>query len=144
MAGHSRIRRAAAALPALAAIAGTLALAGCGGGDSSSSTTTAAVPPKAQSEKQMTTVIDTFYSDDNTAKCNTLSASALEKMGGLQPCLDNDAPATKTEHRIKSIEISGDTAKVHLVAGTTPVTFRMVFEDGAWKVQFPYPLPIQL
>src|SRR5215212_141100 len=94
-------------------------LSGCGGGDDSGATS-AASPSKAQSEQEIKAVIADFYSDDNPAKCDTLSDRAIESMGSLDACLNNDAPATQTDYDLKSFKIAGDRATVHLIAETSP------------------------
>jgi hypothetical protein len=134
--------RGAAVLVALA-VATALMASGCGGGDDET-TTSAAPPPNAQSEQEITAVVDDFYSDDNPAKCQTLSTKAIETMGGMDACLNNDAPATKTPHKILDITINGSEAKVHLRAGETIADVFLVYEDGAWKWDKPVPLAVQL
>jgi hypothetical protein len=118
-------------------------VAGCGG-DDDSTTTASTPPPKAQSEQEIRAVLDDFYSDDNQAKCQTLSAEALKTMGGMDACLNNDAPATKTPFDVKQVKISGTNATVHLKAGESVGNVHLVFEDGAWKWSAPVPLSVQL
>jgi hypothetical protein len=128
---------------AVAMALGSGLVAGCGG-DDDSTTTASTPPPKAQSEQEIRAVLDDFYSGDNQAKCQTLSAEALETMGGMDMCLNNDAPATKTPFEVKQIKISGTTATVHLKAGESVGNVHLVFEDGAWKWSAPVPLSVQL
>lgn len=82
--------------------------------------------------RQITELLTTGASEPATL-CDHLSAPMLEAVGGHDACVAN-SPERGPAGSVGQVSVNGDTASAVVIRDTGSERYRLVREDGDWKV----------